>query len=142
MNFRFLEIFQFLSVVLFLTAVQAESNPGLKLRPTNNGIEYMSNIGRQMLGEQLAAFRIDDFTVPFTAGPGRGEATAKNMRIVNYQPPTFFHQLKAPDTFQWRTSNGLIKVQGEWSAYYKMVAKITGSGWFDVQAKDTVDIQK
>lgn len=142
MNSRFLAIFHLLLAVLFVTVVKTETDPGLKLRTTNNGIEYASNIGRQMLSEQLAAFRIPDFSVNFNQGPGSGEATAKNMRIVRYQPPTFSHQLKPPNTFLWRTSNGIVKVQGNWSAYYKMIAKISGSGWFEIQAKDTVEIQK
>lgn len=136
MNSIFVRNFLFFSTLLFVKLVEAEINPGLKLRTTNNGIEYASEIGRQMLSEQLAAFRIPDFPVNFNAGPGSGRAEAKNIRVVRYQPPKFSHQLKAPSSFLWETSKGLLKVRGDWSAEYKWIAKISGSGWFEVQAKD------
>ena len=65
-------------------------NPGLKLRLTQKGAEYLKNVGVKLLNEQLSSLRGFYFHQQIMQpGLPPGQVYISDIRTLGYRPPTF-----------------------------------------------------
>jgi hypothetical protein len=107
----------------------------IRTRLTRKGLDYANYVGAQALAYKISKIPIPNFATKI-AGPGRGEASAKDIKMVDYAQPAFWYKLVQPREFQWGTKGGSLRLRGKWAARYKFGISLKGKGTFDVQIND------
>uniref|UniRef100_A0A915JN68 Uncharacterized protein n=1 Tax=Romanomermis culicivorax TaxID=13658 RepID=A0A915JN68_ROMCU len=92
-----------------------EDKSGLKFRFTSYGIRYALDLGEKFVNEKLKTAKLPAVRLELDAGPGKGQAVVRKLRISDYR---------------WGATDGSITVKGIWSAWYKFLVKVSVDGYF------------
>ncbi len=108
-------------------------NPGLVLRISSKGLNYANTVAGNILNREIRKVNIPDISQNIK----KGRVEAKNVRITQFQPPSYSVNLNSPNRIGWSTSGGKISIKGDWKGRRKvMFFTIRGSGSFTATASN------
>ncbi len=108
-------------------------NPGLVLRISPKGLNYANTVAGNILNNEIRTVNIPDISQNIK----KGRVEAKNVRITEFQPPTYRVNLNSPNRIGWTTSGGKISIKGNWKGKRKVLFfTIRGSGSFTASASN------
>ncbi|XP_072169712.1 bactericidal permeability-increasing protein-like [Diadema setosum] len=110
-------------------------NPGFKARITQNGLDFLRDVGIKMLQKQIQQLTIPDITGKADVGIGDIEYKVSNIRITSFDIPT---SSLTPDPsaggLRLTTSGVSLSVHGDWHYETTGFIHISDSGSFDAKA--------
>uniref|UniRef100_A0A3Q2ZWY0 Bactericidal permeability-increasing protein n=1 Tax=Kryptolebias marmoratus TaxID=37003 RepID=A0A3Q2ZWY0_KRYMA len=114
-------------VLLALTSTTLSSNPGVKVRLTNKGLEYGRQLGIASIQQKLKTVEIPDFSGKARVVIGEVKYSLSNMRIVNVGLPRSAIDLVPGTGVKLTIGDAFISMKGNWRVKY-----LRDSGSFDL----------
>ncbi|KAM9759920.1 bactericidal permeability-increasing protein-like isoform 1-T1 [Menidia menidia] len=126
-----LEVKMFLCFWLALVAQTAETfatNPGVKVRLTDKGLEYGRQLGIVSMQQKLKSIKIQDISGTERVSPiGKVKYSLTNMQIVNVGLPKSSVDLVPRTGVRLSIGNAFLGLHGNWRVKYLKVIKDSGS---------------
>ncbi|XP_056604126.1 bactericidal permeability-increasing protein-like [Triplophysa dalaica] len=113
--------------LLALVPVSTATNPGVKVKLTQKGLDYGRQLGVATLQQKLRTISIPDQSGKGRIFIGKVEYSVTGIRIVNLQLPTSTVGLVSGTGVRLSIDNANIKAQGNWRAKYLWFIKASGS---------------
>ncbi|KAK3777256.1 hypothetical protein RRG08_061717, partial [Elysia crispata] len=112
-------------VLLLCVGLCASTNPGMKIRVTRNGINYMNRVAQGMLRERFQAVRFPDMS----SSSGKTSFSATNIRVLSVSNPSSSISLR-PDRngLTWTLSNVGISLHANYRAVKRGWIRLSSSG--------------
>ncbi|KAM3622099.1 uncharacterized protein V6R79_020311 [Siganus canaliculatus] len=122
-------------VLVALIPLTLSTNPGVKVRLTEKGLEYGRQLGMAAIHDKLKSVKVPDFSGKERVSPiGKVKYSLSNMHIVNVGLPKSAVSL-VPDTgVALSIQNAFISLNGKWRVKYLRFIKDSGS--FNLDVKD------
>lgn len=130
-----------LYALLFLVPANLAINPGLRIRITQDGLNYANSVGVDIISTTIKNTRIPDIS-----GEGKDiKYTLTSLIIKNFRPPNSAITLASESDLQWRAVNTGLELDGKFTYKYKKgLIKLSGHGGFNLKFSDisfNVEIQ-
>uniref|UniRef100_A0A669CGK3 Bactericidal permeability-increasing protein n=1 Tax=Oreochromis niloticus TaxID=8128 RepID=A0A669CGK3_ORENI len=104
------------------------TNPGVKVRLTEKGIEYGRQLGMAVIQQKLRSIKIPDFSGTETVSPiGKVQYSLSNMHIVNVGLPKSSVDLVPGTGVTLSIGDAFISLNGNWRVKYLRIIKDSGS---------------
>ncbi|KAA0721459.1 BPI fold-containing family C protein [Triplophysa tibetana] len=113
--------------LLALVPVSTATNPGVKVKLTQKGLDYGRQLGVATLQQKFRTISIPDQSGKGKSFIGKVEYSLKGIRIVNLQLPTSTVGLVSGNGVRLSIDNANIKAQGNWRVKYRRFIKASGS---------------
>lgn len=125
--------FSLLLVLIVGTFSQTLStNPGLKARITQTGLDYATKVALDSLSSKVVGLRIPDQH----GKSGDVSYDVTNSRITGFQRPQSSITMNPPSGLRWTASGTVIALKGDWHyTLKKWFIRISDHGSFDVTVK-------
>ncbi|XP_042078856.1 bactericidal permeability-increasing protein-like [Haplochromis burtoni] len=109
------------------------TNPGVKVRLTEKGIEYGRQLGMAVIQQKLRSIKIPDFSGTEKVSPiGKVQYSLSNMHIVNVGLPKSSVDLVPGTGVTLSIGDAFISLNGNWRVKYLRIIKDSGSFDLDV----------
>ncbi|XP_026788513.3 bactericidal permeability-increasing protein [Pangasianodon hypophthalmus] len=118
-----------LALLTFLSLEASESNPGVIVRVTQNGLEYERQISITPLQEELKTIYISDMHGTAEVLFMDVDYRVTDMKIQDVELPTSAVRLVPGTGVSLSITNAYISVRGNWHVEYLF---IDDDGWFDL----------
>ncbi|KAB5537187.1 hypothetical protein PHYPO_G00115980 [Pangasianodon hypophthalmus] len=118
-----------LALLSFLSLEASESNPGVIVRVTQNGLEYERQISITPLQEELKTIYISDMHGTAEVLFMDVDYRVTHMKIQDVELPTSAVRLVPGTGVSLSITNAYISVRGNWHVEYLF---IDDDGWFDL----------
>uniref|UniRef100_A0A8D3B3H3 Bactericidal permeability-increasing protein n=2 Tax=Scophthalmus maximus TaxID=52904 RepID=A0A8D3B3H3_SCOMX len=126
-----------LCCLLILVAVipmTSGTNPGVKVKLTEKGLEYGRQLGMVSIQQKLKSIKVPDISGKQKVSPiGKVRYSLSNMQIVNVGLPKSAVDLVPGTGVKLSIGNAFISLHGNWRVKYLRVIKDRGS--FDLNVK-------
>uniref|UniRef100_A0A4W6D5U0 Bactericidal permeability-increasing protein n=1 Tax=Lates calcarifer TaxID=8187 RepID=A0A4W6D5U0_LATCA len=110
------------------------TNPGVKVKLTEKGLEYGRQLGMVSIQQKLKSIKVPDFSGSQTVSPiGNVKYSLSNMCIVSVGLPQSAVNLVQGTGMRLSVSNAFISLRGNWKVKYLHIIKDSGS--FDLKVK-------
>nr|AFQ02695.1 bactericidal permeability-increasing protein/lipopolysaccharide-binding protein [Anadara broughtonii] len=125
--------FCFLMVLIVgILSETSSTNPGLKARITQTGLNYATKIAIDNLSSKVVGLEIPDQH----GRSGDVSYDVTNSRITGFQRPQSSITMNPPSGLRWTASGTVISLKGDWHyKYKKWIIKISDHGGFDVTVR-------
>lgn len=120
-------------LLLHFTYSLAESS--IKTRANLAAFQFFSRTGHHILDEEIPKIEIPPVTIPIEGGPGTGEVSAENLKIIKFESPKFDFIL-SKEGLSWKSREGALKISGDWQAEYTILIPLYESGWVKAFVSD------
>ncbi|XP_033119670.1 lipopolysaccharide-binding protein-like [Anneissia japonica] len=122
-------------LVTLLTVVTESVNPGLQMKITQNGLQYVSKIGVQLLKKTLADTKIPDISGDTNVDViGHVSYELKNMKITSFDLPDASIGTVSDTGLKASIVNARLSIHGDWSYHNHGFIHISDHGSIDVTA--------
>nr|XP_019942632.1 PREDICTED: bactericidal permeability-increasing protein-like [Paralichthys olivaceus] len=116
-----------LILVLFI-AVASATNPGVKVKLTEKGLEYGRQLGMASIQQKLKTIKVPDISGKERVPPiGKVEYSLSHMQIVKLGLPKSAVDLVPGTGIKLSISNAYISLHGNWRVKYLRIIKDSGS---------------
>ncbi|KAI0216967.1 hypothetical protein LSAT2_028645 [Lamellibrachia satsuma] len=121
-------LFVFLALAT-LSMSKASYLPGLKIRFSAKGLDYVSRAALDVMSTQVIGKSIDDYH----GQSGRTKYDITSMRITGFEKPLTGTTVAPGSGITWRLSGGSVSMHGDWRYKYRRnrFIKLSDSGSFD-----------
>lgn len=121
-----------LSVFLALLALclcEASDLPGLKIRLSTSGLDYVSNAALDVMTSRVSGQSIDDLH----GQSGKTKYDITGTRITSFTKPLSGTTVSPGSGITWKLSGGSVSIKGDWHYKYRQnrFIKLSDSGSFD-----------
>ncbi|XP_069023149.1 bactericidal permeability-increasing protein-like [Embiotoca jacksoni] len=117
-----------------LIPITLSTDPGVKVRLTEKGLEYGRQLGIASIQKKLKSVKIPDISGKRRVSPiGKVKYSLSNLRIVNVGLPQSVVALVPGTGVRLSISNAFISLHGNWRVKYLRIVKNKGS--FDLNVK-------
>ncbi|KAM7402582.1 hypothetical protein PAMP_017806 [Pampus punctatissimus] len=121
-----------LALVVFIP-VTLSTNPGVKVKLTEKGLEYGRQLGMVSIQKKLKTIKVPDISGTQSVSPiGKVQYSLSNMQIVNVGLPKSAMDLVPGTGVKLSISNAFFSLHGNWRVKYLRVIKDHGSFDLDV----------
>ncbi|XP_068598032.1 bactericidal permeability-increasing protein-like [Brachionichthys hirsutus] len=113
---------------LVLIPPALSTDPGVKVRLTEKGLEYGRQLGMASIQQRLKAIQIPDISGQESVSPiGKVRYSLTNMKILNVGLPTSAVDLEPGIGIRLSIRNAFISLIGDWRVKYLRIIKDSGS---------------
>jgi lipopolysaccharide-binding protein len=121
-----------LSLICLYSSGVAATNPGLKLRLSQPGLNYAGSVAVQIMSDKIHDLRIPDQTGTAHVEVGKVEYEIRNIRLTSFQPPSTSVTVNPGSGITWSLSGAALSIHGDWHYKYRLgFIQIQDSGSFD-----------
>lgn len=121
-----------LLLLVVLTPLTSTTNPGVKVKLTQKGLEYGRQLGMIQIQQRLKTIKVPDISGSQKVSPiGKVQYSLSNMRIVNVGLPKSALGLVPGTGVRLSIGNAFIGLNGNWRVKYLRFVKDHGS--FDLK---------
>lgn len=121
-----------LVLIVGILSETSSTNPGLKARITQTGLNYATKIAIDNLSSKVVGLEIPDQH----GRSGDVSYDVTNSRITGFQRPQSSITMNPPSGLKWTASGTVISLKGDWHyKYKKWIIKISDHGGFDVTVR-------
>jgi lipopolysaccharide-binding protein len=125
-------------MICWCCGLSPATNPGLKARVSQPGLNYAASIGVEIMSAQVQQLAIPDQSGTADVTVGKVEYQVKNMKVTQFQPPASTVTINPGSGFTWSLTGATISIHGDWHYKYKLgFIVIEDSGSFDATASGT-----
>ncbi|KAM9859558.1 bactericidal permeability-increasing protein-like isoform 1-T2 [Aulostomus maculatus] len=111
-----------------LAHVTSGTNPGVKVKLTQKGLEYGRQLGMAAIQKKLSTIQVPDFSGQQRVSPiGKVKYSLTNIKIVDVGLPGSAVTLVPGTGVRLSISNAFIKMNGNWRVKYLRIIKDSGS---------------
>ncbi|CAC5392011.1 unnamed protein product [Mytilus coruscus] len=125
----------FISVHVLCTLFSSilATNPGFRLRITEDGLNYANQVAVDLVTKKVKTTKLPDQN-----GEGKNvKYSLSNLDIRNFQPPTSSITLASESDLQWKATNLALEIDGKFHYKYKKgFIKFSGGGSVNVKFSD------
>ncbi|XP_061687505.1 bactericidal permeability-increasing protein [Syngnathoides biaculeatus] len=122
-------------VLVAFSHVTSSTNPGVKVKLTDNGIEYGRQLGMASIQKKLNSIRIPNMSGSQRVSViGKVKYSLTNMQTVAVGLPSSAVDLVPGTGVRVSISNGYISMKGNWRVKYRRLLRDSGS--FDLSVKE------
>ncbi|XP_058488491.1 bactericidal permeability-increasing protein-like [Solea solea] len=115
-------------LVLAFISVSSSTNPGVKVRLTEKGLEYGRQLGMVSIQQKLKTIKIPDISGKQSVkGIGKVQYSLSNMQIVNVGLPKSAVDPVLGTGIRLSIGDAFLTLQGDWRVKYLRIVKDSGS---------------
>ncbi|XP_041638812.1 bactericidal permeability-increasing protein [Cheilinus undulatus] len=123
-----------LLALLALTPLSLSTDPGVKVKLTEKGVEYGRQLGMASIQQKLKTIKVPDISGTEEVSPiGKVQYSLTNMRITDVGLPQSEVDLVPGTGFRLAIGNAFISMNGNWKVKYLRFMKDHGS--FDLNVR-------